>query len=181
MTLVVGLGNIGKEYENTRHNVGFMLIDLFLQEHCANLVSNSKFKGELFKIGYSLLLLKPNTFMNASGLSVKAVNDFYKCERIIVIHDDIDLNLGVLRFKKGGSSGGHNGLKSIDELCGNNYERIRIGVGRDKNVISYVLSPFKNEEKESLNKVLNHAKEALLELIYKGDLTNVSSKFSLKA
>lgn len=181
MTLVVGLGNIGAEYENTRHNAGFMLIDLFLQEQSANLVSNSKFKGELYKINSSLFLLKPNTFMNASGLSVKAVSDFYKCERLIVIHDDIDLNLGALRFKKGGSSGGHNGLKSIDELCGNDYERIRIGVGKDKNVISYVLSPFKSEEKELLNKVLNHAKEALLELIYKDDLDAISSKFSLKA
>ncbi|EOB0795962.1 aminoacyl-tRNA hydrolase, partial [Campylobacter jejuni] len=111
MILVVGLGNIGVEYENTRHNVGFMLIDLLLKESNFTNLTNSKFKGELFKIGSSLLLLKPSTYMNNSGLSVKVVNDFYKCERMIVIHDDIDINLGALRFKKGGSSGGHNGLK----------------------------------------------------------------------
>ncbi|MCH5336771.1 MAG: aminoacyl-tRNA hydrolase [Campylobacter sp.] len=180
MTLVVGLGNIGALYQNTRHNVGFMLIDLFLQENAANLVSNSKFKGELYKINSSLLLLKPSTFMNASGESVKAVSDFYKCERIIVIHDDIDLNLGALKFKKGGSSGGHNGLKSIDELCGNEYERIRIGVGKDKNVISHVLGAFKSEEQEPLSKVLNHAKEALLKLL-QSDITQVASNYTLKA
>lgn len=180
MILVVGLGNVGDLYQNTRHNAGFMLIDLFLQENPATLVSNSKFKGELYKMGSSLLLLKPGTFMNASGVSVKAVSDFYKCERIIVVHDDIDLNLGALKFKKGGSNGGHNGLKSIDELCGSEYERIRIGIGKAPNVVSHVLSAFKNEEKELLSKVLNHAKEALLKLL-QSDITQVASNYTLKA
>ncbi|MCW1360574.1 aminoacyl-tRNA hydrolase [Campylobacter sp. US33a] len=181
MILVVGLGNIGKEYEDTRHNVGFMLIDLLLKESNFTNLSNSKFKGELFKIGSSLLLLKPSTYMNNSGLSVKAVNDFYKCERIIVIHDDIDINLGALRFKKGGSSGGHNGLKSIDSLCGSDYERVRIGVGKGENVISHVLGRFKTDEEVILSKVLEQSKKALLELISSGDLTAVSSKYSLKS
>ena len=181
MILVVGLGNIGKEYENTRHNVGFMLIDLLLKENDFIDLSQSKFKGELFKIDSSLLLLKPNTYMNNSGLSIKAVNDFFKCKRIIVIHDDIDLNLGTLRFKKGGSSGGHNGLKSIDNLWKNDYERVRIGIGKDKNVASYVLSKFKNEEEVILNKVLEHAKKALFELIRSDDLATIASKYSLKA
>ena len=179
MILVVGLGNIGKEYENTRHNVGFMLIDLLLKENQTTNLTNSKFKGELFKMGSSLLL-KPSTFMNNSGLSVRAVLDFYKCERFIVIHDDIDLKLGALRFKKGGSSGGHNGLKSIDALCGNDYERVRIGVGKGENVISYVLGDFKKEEKPILDKILLKAKQALLELIKSDDLQTVSSKFSLR-
>lgn len=181
MILVVGLGNIGKEYENTRHNVGFMLIDLLLKESNFTNLSNSKFKGELFKIGSSLLLLKPSTYMNNSGISVKAVNDFYKCERIIVIHDDIDINLGSLRFKKGGSSGGHNGLKSIDSLCGNDYERVRIGVGKGQNVISHVLGNFKDDEKMILAKVLEHSKKALLELISTDNLSDISSKYSLKS
>lgn len=180
MILVVGLGNIGVEYENTRHNVGFMLIDLLLKENNFTNLTNSKFKGELFKIGSSLLL-KPSTYMNHSGLSVKAVNDFYKCERIITLHDDIDINLGALRFKKGGSSGGHNGLKSIDTLCGNDYERVRIGVGKGENVISHVLGKFKSDEEIILSKVLEHAKEALLELIKNDDLAAISSKYSLKA
>ncbi|MBZ7935077.1 MULTISPECIES: aminoacyl-tRNA hydrolase [Campylobacter] len=180
MILVVGLGNIGEEYKNTRHNVGFMLIDLILKDQNFTNLSNSKFKGELFKIGSSLLLLKPSTYMNNSGISVKAVKDFYKCERLIVIHDDIDINLGALRFKKGGSSGGHNGLKSIDSLCGNDYERVRIGVGKGENVISHVLGQFKDEEKIILDKILEHSKKALFELIEK-DLSSVSSLYSLRA
>ncbi len=179
MILVVGLGNIGKSYQNTRHNVGFMLLDLFLQEHSALLISNPRFKGELYKINSSLLLLKPSTFMNASGLSVKAVCDFYNCERMIAVHDDIDLNLGALRFKKGGGSGGHRGLRSIDELYGSEYERIRIGVGKGENVLSHVLGEFKSEEKECLNQVLARAKEALCELL-RSDIEQISSKYTLK-
>ena len=132
MILIVGLGNPGDEYKNTRHNVGFMLIDELISGGGFDAVGSSKFKGELFKKG-SLLLLKPQTFMNLSGNSVKAVKDFYKPERIIVIHDDIDLKFGAMKFKFGGSSGGHNGIKSIDNLIGNEYERIRIGVGRSEN------------------------------------------------
>ncbi|MBM0636762.1 aminoacyl-tRNA hydrolase [Campylobacter sp. VicNov18] len=181
MILVVGLGNIGVEYENTRHNVGFMLVDLVLKQGNFIDLTNSKFKGELFKMNSSLLLLKPSTYMNHSGFSVKAVKDFYKCEKIIVIHDDIDINLGSLRFKKGGSSGGHNGLKSIDSLCGSDYIRIRIGVGKGENVISHVLGKFKADEEVILTKVLQHSKEALLELIKNDDLSAVSSKYSLKA
>ena len=90
MTLIAGLGNIGKEYENTRHNVGFMLIDLILKDGGYSDVSSAKFQGELYKNG-SLLLLKPSTYMNSSGKSLKAVNDFYKPNHIIVIHDDLDI------------------------------------------------------------------------------------------
>ncbi|HEF3565829.1 TPA: aminoacyl-tRNA hydrolase [Campylobacter upsaliensis] len=180
MTLVVGLGNIGREYENTRHNVGFMLIDMILsEENQAKILSHSKFKGELYKIDSSLLL-KPHTYMNHSGISVKAVCDFYKCERLIVIHDDIDLNLGTLRFKKGGSSGGHNGLKSIDHLCGNNYERVRIGVGRGKDTILHVLGQFTSEESAVLDTILPRAKEALLELMQGDDLSKISSLYSFR-
>ncbi|MBR2918221.1 MAG: aminoacyl-tRNA hydrolase, partial [Campylobacter sp.] len=118
MTLVAGLGNIGKEYENTRHNVGFMLVDLILKDGGFSDVSSAKFQGELYKKG-SLLLLKPSTYMNASGKSLKAVNDFYKPEHIIVVHDELDIAFGAMRFKHGGSSGGHNGIKSIDSLIGN--------------------------------------------------------------
>ena len=180
MILVVGLGNRGKEYEKTRHNVGFMLIDLLLKESNFTNLTNSKFKGELFKIDSSLFL-KPSTYMNSSGISVKAVHDFYKCQRLIVIHDDIDLNLGTLRFKKGGSSGGHNGLKSIDALYGNDYERVRIGIGKAKNVISHVLGKFEPEEEIILNKLLEYSKKALFELIANDDLSAVSSKYSLRA
>lgn len=179
MTLVVGLGNIGEQYEETRHNVGFMLIDLLIKDLETAKISNSKFKGELFKSS-STLFLKPSTYMNLSGESVRAVKDFYKCQRIIVIHDDIDLNLGALKFKKGGSSGGHNGLKSIDQLCSNNYERIRIGVGKNIDVVSHVLGKFKADEKESLDKVLKHSKKALFELL-ESNIEQIASKYSLKS
>ncbi|MDO5045200.1 aminoacyl-tRNA hydrolase [Campylobacter sp.] len=179
MVLIVGLGNPGPQYEKTRHNIGFMLIDLLKSEKFTD-VSSSKFQGELFKSS-NLLLLKPQTFMNLSGSSVKAVNDFYKPERIIVIHDDLDLKLGVVKFKIGGSSGGHNGLKSIDSLIGNEYERVRLGIGRgDKtSVTNYVLGEFSEDEKECLQKVLNYAKEAVLELV-KSDISTISQKYSTK-
>lgn len=181
MTLIAGLGNIGKEYENTRHNVGFMLIDLILKDGGYSDVSSAKFQGELYKNG-SLLLLKPSTYMNSSGKSLKAVNDFYKPNHIIVIHDDLDIAFGAMRFKNGGSSGGHNGIKSIDSLIGNNYDRVRIGIGRgDKSVIDYVLGKFDNSEMTQLNKILSHAKEAVLALANSGDIAAVSSKFTLKA
>ena len=100
MILIAGLGNPAQKYADTRHNVGFMLIDEILKTGGFSELSSSKFQSELFKKG-SLLLLKPQTFMNLSGNSVKAVNDFYKPERIIVVHDDIDLDLGAVKFKKG--------------------------------------------------------------------------------
>ncbi|WP_297195153.1 aminoacyl-tRNA hydrolase [uncultured Campylobacter sp.] len=180
MTLVVGLGNIGKEYELTRHNVGFMFLDLLLKELDTVKITNKKFKGELYKYGSSLLLLKPHTFMNLSGESVSAVKNFYSCTRLIVIHDDIDLKLGTVRFKKGGSAGGHNGLKSIDSYCSNDYERIRIGIGKDEKVKDFVLSKFTQTELELLNPILLHCKKALFALL-QGDINEISSKFSLRA
>ena len=181
MTLIAGLGNIGKEYENTRHNVGFMLIDLILKDGGYSNVSSAKFQGELYKNG-SLLLLKPSTYMNSSGKSLKAVNDFYKPNHIIVIHDDLDIAFGAMKFKNGGSSGGHNGVKSIDSLIGNNYDRVRIGIGRsDKSVIDYVLGKFDSSELEKLDGILAHAKEAVLALANSNDISAISSKFALKA
>ena len=181
MTLIAGLGNIGKEYENTRHNVGFMLIDLILKDGGYSDVSSAKFQGELYKNG-SLLLLKPSTYMNSSGKSLKAVNDFYKPNHIIVIHDDLDIAFGAMRFKNGGSSGGHNGIKSIDSLIGTNYDRVRIGIGRSyKSVIDYVLGKFDSSELEKLDGILSHAKEAVLALANSNDISAISSKFTLKA
>lgn len=200
MILIVGLGNPGDEYKNTRHNVGFMLIDELISGGGFDAVGSSKFKGELYKKG-SLLLLKPQTFMNLSGNSVKAVKDFYKPERIIVIHDDIDLKFSAMKFKFGGSSGGHNGIKSIDNLIGNEYERVRIGVGRSENSLNsvqilnsdnslnlgkfssntanFVLSNFNANEKECLKEILKYAKNGLLELI-KSNINEISAKFNTK-
>lgn len=178
MILIVGLGNPGGKYENTRHNAGFMVIDRLLSPQAIK-ISNEKFQGELYKIG-SLLLLKPQTFMNLSGKSVQAVANFYKPERIIVIHDDLDLAFGAMKFKIGGSSGGHNGIKSIDSLIGNEYERVRIGIGRGKfDTINFVLGKFSEDEREILDETLNYAKNAI-EFLIKNDIDETARKFNRK-
>ena len=177
MKLIVGLGNPGKKYELNRHNVGFLALDYLIDEFRAFKIS-SKFKGELYKSD-KYLFLKPTTYMNLSGESVVLVKDFYKIENenIIVIHDDIDLALGALRFKKGGSSGGHNGLKSIDKHIGNDYWRVRIGVGRPESkeeVVNYVLSDFTKEELDCIKKNFELIKKAI------EDIQNAASKYSKK-
>jgi len=177
MKLIVGLGNPGSKYEKNRHNIGFLAVDYLIKEFNASKLS-SKFKGELYKSD-EYLFLKPATYMNLSGESVRLVKDFYKMENddIIVIHDDIDLKLGALRFKKGGGSGGHNGLKSIDANIGNDYWRVRIGVGRPERkemVVSYVLSDFEDEELECLEKLFPLIKEAIK------DIKNAPSRYSKK-
>jgi PTH1 family peptidyl-tRNA hydrolase len=177
MKLIVGLGNPGKKYELNRHNVGFMAVDYLIDEFNANKAGN--FKGELFKFK-DFLFLKPSTFMNLSGESVVLVKNFYKLdnENIIVIHDDLDLKLGALKFKRGGSSGGHNGLKSIDKYIGNDYYRIRIGIGRPQRkeeVINYVLGNFSEEELDCIKSTFPIIKKAILEI------ENAASKYSRKS
>jgi PTH1 family peptidyl-tRNA hydrolase len=180
MTLVVGLGNIGNEYKNTRHNIAFIAIDKILS-NLKNYTTINKpiFKGQLFKSG-DYLFLKPSTYMNLSGESVVAVKNFYKIDNdnIIVIHDDLDLKLGALRFKRGGGNAGHNGLKSIDKHIGNDYHRIRIGIGRpegDMKVVDYVLGKFKEEELEKLKNTLENVEKSIFDWN-----ENTSSKYSLK-
>lgn len=163
MILFVGLGNPTSQYQNTRHNIGFMAIDEMIKSYETTSINKPKFKGELYKYS-SYLFLKPTTYMNLSGESVRAVNEFYKPDRIIVIHDDLDLDLGSVRFKIGGSSGGHNGIKSIDANIGNEYERVRLGIGKPQTkaqVIKYVLQDFKQDETPCLHKVINHCVKAL--------------------
>lgn len=152
MLLLIGLGNPGKEYEHTRHNIGFRLLDAFLEHRSALRASKSQFKGELRREG-ELLFLKPTTFMNLSGESASAVASFFKPEKILVIHDDLDLPFGAVRLKFGGGSGGHNGLKSLDEHLGNSYYRVRIGISKPPqgfSVASYVLAKFHDKEEQSL-------------------------------
>jgi PTH1 family peptidyl-tRNA hydrolase len=167
MTLIVGLGNPSKRYERTRHNAGFLLADRLIDRLKPANVSKAAFKGELHKRD-DLLILKPTTFMNLSGESVLAVKNFYKPEKIIVAHDDIDLPFGALRFKFGGSSGGHNGLKSIDALCGADYFRTRMGVGRpsgDQSAVDYVLGVWSADEAAALDEWIELASDAALALV----------------
>jgi PTH1 family peptidyl-tRNA hydrolase len=170
MTLIVGLGNPTKRYERTRHNAGFLAADRLIERLKPARIAKPIFKGDLFKEG-DLLLLKPATYMNLSGESVLAVKTFYKPEKIIVIHDDLDLPFGALRFKNGGSSGGHNGLKSIDALCGADYLRVRMGVGRPareeggESAIDFVLGRWSETEEAALGEWIDHACDAALALI----------------
>lgn len=149
--LIVGLGNPGKEYEKTRHNIGFMAIDELAARHQIS-VTTKKFKGLMGTgviNGHSVVLLKPQTFMNLSGASVQPAAAFFdglEVEDIIVCHDELDLELGVLRLKVGGGHGGHNGLRDIIKRCGSkDFVRMRMGIGRPERgeVTDYVLGGFR--------------------------------------
>lgn len=176
MYLVVGLGNPGKEYAETRHNIGFMAADEIHGRYNFS-PFKAKFEGLLAEgiiDGEKTLLLKPQTFMNLSGNSVGKVASFYKipAENIIVIHDDKDLALGKLKAKIGGSAGGHNGLKNIDSQIGQNYNRIRVGVGSPEehhtDTVNFVLSRFSGAEMEILAERLDFIAATIGELIKQG-------------
>ena len=179
--LIVGLGNPGSTYAHTRHNIGFMVIDELVRRTSAQSVSKSSFDGELFKTG-SHFLLKPMTFMNLSGKSILAVKQFYKLDDVIVIHDDLDLPFGALRFKVGGGHGGHNGLKSADSVIGQEYTRVRMGIGKPEHkgqVADYVLGAFSTSEQDHLREWINKAADAV-EALWKENCTSVASKHSFK-
>lgn len=179
--LIVGLGNPGSAYARTRHNIGFMVIDELCRRHRVQSVSKSSFEGELFKMGEHFLL-KPTTYMNLSGKSVSAVKNFYKIDDVIVIHDDLDLPFGALRFKVGGGHGGHNGLKSTDSAIGQNYTRVRMGIAKPEHksqVADYVLNPFSPQEEPRLGEWIAKAADAV-EMLLHASCTEVASKCSLK-
>ncbi len=176
--LIVGLGNPGSEYETTRHNAGFMAIDAIAKEFSAD-VKKIQFKGLTGRAviaGHSCLLLKPHTFMNASGESVVAAMNFYKIpiEKVIVLYDDISLEPGKLRIRRKGSDGGHNGIKSILYLTGKDaFPRVKIGVGAKPHpqydLAAWVLSHFKKEEMEQLKTALDRCPE-IIRLIVDGKM-----------
>jgi len=187
--LVVGLGNPGSDYAETRHNIGFMVIDELLNRLHTTKLSSSSFLGECYKFQSTCTslenhyLLKPLTYMNLSGNSVIKVKNFYKIEKIVVIHDDLDLPFGALRFKSGGGHGGHNGLKSIDTNISRDYIRIRMGIGKPEHkgeVASYVLSSFSESEKRMLREWIEKSVEALLFLL-EHTLEETRMKFSQKS
>lgn len=174
MFLIVGLGNPGKEYDGTRHNIGFAAVDYIADKYNIEL-NRIKFKGifgEGMINGKKVILLKPTTYMNLSGESIREVVNFYKIsnEEIIVIYDDISLEVGRLRIREKGSHGGHNGIKSIiANLSSDVFPRVKIGVGGPKgDLVSHVLGKFSNSEIEILRESIMATSEAVTTILSKG-------------
>lgn len=188
MYVIVGLGNPGKKYENTRHNMGFITIDV-ISEKLGIKVDKLKFKslvGETSFSGQKVMLVKPQTYMNLSGQAVREVMNFYKVpiENLIVIYDDIDINVGKLRVRKKGSAGTHNGMRDIIyQIQDENFPRIRVGIGTDRRIElrDFVTGGFTKEEKPLLEDAVTKAAEAALSIITDGidkamNLYNVREK-----
>ncbi len=184
MKLIVGLGNPGKEYENTRHNTGFLVIDSFARKNNVE-ITKKKFNGLYSEVTINkekVILLKPQTYMNLSGESVARFVNFYKIDikDILVINDDLDLEVGRIRLRKNGQSGGHNGLKNIALNLGtNDFKRLRVGISKNKQIDTkdYVLGKFSSEEKEILDKVIEETDNILTDYI-KLDFDKLMSRYN---
>lgn len=184
MKLVVGLGNPGHEYENTRHNIGFQTIDKYASKLGIS-ITKSKFNGlycETLIDGEKVILLKPQSYINLSGEVIHKFVDFYKINisDILIIHDDLDLEVGTYKLKQKGSSGGHNGLKNIEfHLATQEYKRIKIGISNNKNIDTkdYVLGKLSKEEDTKLNEVKNIVLE-ILDDYFKVSFTELMSKYN---
>ena len=183
MFLVVGLGNPGREYEDTRHNIGFKVVDNIAKEYNIE-INRQKFKGtygEGFIDGEKVILLKPTTYMNLSGESVREVVDYYNLdnEDVLVIYDDISLEIGTLRIREKGSAGGHNGIKSIISHLGSEvFPRIKVGVGQPAgDLVKHVLGKFTKEETDILSESVNVSTKAAKEII-KTDAKTAMSQFN---
>jgi len=164
--LIAGLGNPGAKYTETRHNAGFWFVDALARQHGARFLAEKRFHGEVAKVdigGNAIWLLKPATFMNRSGQSLRSLADFYRlqAENILVVHDEIDLDAGTARLKSGGGHGGHNGLRDIiAQLGGRDFHRLRIGVGHpgDRNqVVDYVLHRPGSDESRMIDHAITNA------------------------
>lgn len=164
--LIVGLGNPGAEYAKTRHNVGFMALDFFAPDDAVWKKEKNALTTRVEIDGYNAILVKPQTYMNNSGDAVAPLMAFYKIplENIVVIHDDMDLKVGDCRQKIGGSSAGHNGIKSIDNAIGKEYRRIRIGIGHPRDFESlmdpsdWVLGKFDDNQLKQIKSVIESIK-----------------------
>lgn len=186
MKLIVGLGNPGDKYAKTRHNIGFEVINK-LQKDLNIIGEKDKFQGLLSEKnidGEKVLFLKPQTFMNLSGNSIAAVINFYKIDAkndMIVIYDDMDLPVGKLRVKEKGSSGGHNGIKSIISHLGDEFLRIKCGIGKSKDdTIDFVLGQFDKSEQEIVDKMIESASNCALDLVRDVELGRIMQKYNKK-
>ncbi len=181
MHLIIGLGNPGKEYENTRHNLGYWVASEIARKHSATLSLKKNYKSLLAKVnidGFAVIIAMPVTFMNNSGEAARKLADDYEVPRskIIIVHDEMDLDEGIVKIKFGGGSAGHNGLSSItDHLKTNEYIRIRIGIGRPKNqdgaenfYANYVLSDIPKSSKKIFENSVKYAAAAAEEILISG-------------
>lgn len=184
--IIAGLGNPGREYEYSRHNAGFLCIDMLCNEYSFS-VDRVKFKSLIGTVGiegHSCLVMKPQTYMNNSGEAIKEAADFYKIppENVIVIFDDISLATGTLRIRLKGSAGGHNGIKSIIwQLNSDNFPRLKIGVGDrkdpDSDLKDYVLGKFSKEDIETIKETMKRAVKAVA-LMVNGDSAGAMNKYN---
>lgn len=191
MKLIVGLGNPGAQYDKTRHNIGFQILDLIQTQFQKQFTFNSKF--ECFELkekinNENVIFIKPTTFMNLSGNALIKVKNYFKVDTadILVIVDDINLPLGSVRIRESGSAGGHNGLKSIEAVLGTNqYKRIKIGCGKpnvDVDLKDYVLANFSKAEQDILTKeVYPVAVDAIFAFIYGVEFHRITSKYNINA
>jgi len=185
--LIIGLGNPGKRYEQTRHNIGFMTLDALAAQLEVDLKQKSfnALWGKGALAGKNVLLAQPQTFMNLSGTAVRQLQSFFKTDisNLIVIHDDLDLPFGSIRLKAGGGTAGHKGLASIESNLGSSeFMRVRLGIGKpvDKSRIEgYVLEPFRKEEQTVLPEILQRAADASAEIVLNG-LQKTVSKYQTK-
>lgn len=198
--LIVGLGNLDKKFQSTRHNIGFMIVEKLAKELLPveksekGWIDEKKFSAQICKADQSLILAKPYTYMNRSGMAVLALVNFYKISpsNIWVVHDDIDLPLGKIRIRRGGSSAGHNGVESIiNTLHFSDFIRFRLGIGKGKLNIQhtadhnlsrrmiekYVLSPFRQNEAGEVKKMIKRSVEALKIALQK-DLEKAMNRFN---
>ncbi len=185
MYIIAGLGNPGKEYTGTRHNVGYDALDCLAEKYNIKL-NKLKFNsvyGEVSINGVRVMLVKPATYMNRSGIAIDEIIKFYKipAENIIVIYDDIDIPVGTLRIRPHGSAGTHNGMRSIIQHVGSNFPRIRIGIGRnsDMDLADYVLQRFNKKDREIILSIADKAANAAIEII-ESNVDNAMQKYNIK-
>ncbi|HHT98566.1 MAG TPA: aminoacyl-tRNA hydrolase [Acholeplasma sp.] len=186
MKLIVGLGNPGSKYEQTRHNVGFLVLDELAKRYNVSFALDNNFNGLIAnsRVGKEkVILLKPTTFMNLSGIAVSKVLNYFQVplDDLIVISDDIDLSTGRLRLREGGGHGGHNGLRDIHKHLGSaKYKRIKIGIDQDRTVMldQYVLGKFSKEEQKLIDEAVNLSADALMMFIENIPYLDIMTKYN---
>ena len=185
--MIVGLGNPGSKYHETRHNVGFMLVDMLAKRENVSFTHDKIFQADIastFIDGQKIFLVKPTTFMNESGKAVHALLAYYGLDErdLLVAYDDLDMVVGKIRFRQKGSAGGHNGIKSlIAHLKTQEFDRIKIGIGRPKpgmTVVNHVLSKFDTEDRIEIDKTLDKLDSAVNYYLQEKDLEKVMRKFN---